>query len=214
MDSNALTTLSKLLVALGQAIKQSGKELKISEKKIQNYYLLNNDEDDELRYKLMLTHSDKESLIRLVEGTDLPSTASQRIVENYQFFIKKIQETNINLETLYDGIAKLIIVDVSLDRTQDNPQLIFESMNSTGLELSQADLIRNFILMGLEPKEQNDLYHLFRVPMELIFWFGRKFFDYFALFLRYYLILPFVVCLPRFLCRLTCQFNPVFLHIR
>ncbi|MDO8675237.1 MAG: hypothetical protein Q7K71_03865, partial [Candidatus Omnitrophota bacterium] len=70
--------------------------------KIQNYYLLNNDEDDELRYKLMLTQSDKDTLKRLVEGHDFPSTASQRIVENFQFYEKQIQESKINLETLYD----------------------------------------------------------------------------------------------------------------
>lgn len=51
-----------------------------------------------------------------------------------------------------------MVVDIALARDQDNPQLIFESMNSTGKELSQADLIRNFVLMGLEPKLQTHLY--------------------------------------------------------
>jgi uncharacterized protein with ParB-like and HNH nuclease domain/predicted transport protein len=191
-----LTTLSILLAALGQAIKQSGRELKITEKKIQNYYLLNNEEEDELRYKLLLTHSDKETLMRLVEGHDFPAAASQRVIENYAFFIKQIQETKIDLETLYDGIAKLIIVDVSLDRTQDNPQLIFESMNSTGLELSQADLIRNFILMGLDPKEQNDLYNLFWYPMEQSF--GRaEYSSHFDRFMRDYLTIQFGGRIPR-----------------
>lgn len=191
-----LTTISILLAALGQAIKQSRQELKITEKKIQNYYLLNPDEDDELRYKLLLTQSDKETLIRLVEGHDFLPSASQRIVENYQFFTRQIQETKIDLETLYDGMAKLIIVDISLDRTQDNPQLIFESMNSTGLELSQADLIRNFILMGLEPKEQNDLYNLFWYPMEQSF--GRaEYSSHFDRFMRDYLTIQFGGRIPR-----------------
>ena len=57
-------------------------------------------------------------------------------------------------EAVCNGLAKLVVVDVALTRGQDNPQLIFESMNSTGRELSQADLIRNFVLMGLEPKLQ------------------------------------------------------------
>lgn len=191
-----LTTLSILLAALGQAVKQSGRELKITEKKIQNYYLLNNDEDNELRYKLLLTQSDKETLIRLAAGQDFPEPASQRIVENYEFFAEQIKDMEIDLETLYDGIAKLIIVDVSLDRTQDNPQLIFESMNSTGLELSQADLIRNFILMGLEPKEQNDLYNLFWFPMEQSF--GRsEYSSHFDRFMRDYLTIQFNGRIPR-----------------
>ena len=62
-----------------------------------------------------------------------------------------IGEGKVELATLCRGLAKLVVVDIALTRDQDNPQLIFESLNSTGKELSQADLIRNFILMGLEP---------------------------------------------------------------
>ena len=67
------------------------------------------------------------------------------------------------------GISKLLVVDVALSRDQDNPQLIFESMNSTGRELSQADLIRNFVLMGQPPELQEKLYTLHWRPMELAF---------------------------------------------
>ncbi len=191
-----LTTLSILLAALGEAIHKSGKEMKINQKKIQNYYLLNSDEDGELRYKLILTQSDENSLKRLVEQKELPIPASQHIIDNYDFFTKQIQETKIDLETLYNGISKLIIVDVSLDRTQDNPQLIFESLNSTGLELSQADLIRNFILMGLEPTEQNDLYNYYWFPMEQSF--GRaEYSNYFDRFMRDYLTIKFGGRIPR-----------------
>ena len=67
------------------------------------------------------------------------------------------------------GISKLLVVDVALSRDQDNPQLIFESMNSTGRELSQADLIRNYVLMGQPPELQERLYTLHWRPMELAF---------------------------------------------
>jgi uncharacterized protein with ParB-like and HNH nuclease domain len=67
------------------------------------------------------------------------------------------------------GISKLLVVDVALSRDQDNPQLIFESMNSTGRELSQADLIRNDVLMGQPPELQERLYTLHWRPMELAF---------------------------------------------
>ena len=73
------------------------------------------------------------------------------------------------LAPLCKGLAKLVIVDISLNRNQDNPQFIFESMNSTGRELSQADLIRNFILMGLEPAHQTSLYEDHWRPMEVEF---------------------------------------------
>ena len=75
----------------------------------------------------------------------MPAEASHRIVENYELFQELIAAHHTELEAICQGLSKLVIVDVSLDRSQDNPQLIFESMNSTGLELSQADLIRNYI---------------------------------------------------------------------
>ena len=78
------------------------------------------------------------------------------------------------------------MVDIALSRDQDNPQLIFESMNSTGQELSQADLIRNFILMGLEPKLQTRLYEQFWRPMEVDF--GQEAYaTHFDGFMRHYL---------------------------
>ena len=84
------------------------------------------------------------------------------------------------------GLAKLVVVDIALDRDQDNPQLIFESMNSTGRELTQADLIRNFILMGLEPNLQTDLYEKYWRPMEMDF--GQEAYGtQFDGFMRYYL---------------------------
>ena len=84
------------------------------------------------------------------------------------------------------GLAKLVIVDIALNRDQDNPQLIFESMNSTGRELSQADLIRNFILMGLEPQLQTQLYEQYWRPMEVDF--GQEAYGtHFDGFMRHYL---------------------------
>ncbi len=93
----------------------------------------------------------------------------QRVYENYHVLLDMIKKSGIDLGKLYQGIAKLIVVDISLDRDHDNPQLIFESLNSTGLDLSQADLIRNFVLMKLEPKEQTELYNEYWYPMEKSF---------------------------------------------
>lgn len=161
-----MTTLTLLLLALGRAFKSSDQTYDISSRKIMNYYIVNNDEDDELFYKLLLTQTDRETLLSLINDTYLPDEYSQRIYENFHFFLAQINKSGIDLNTLYRGIAKLIIVDISLDRDHDNPQLIFESLNSTGLDLSQADLIRNYILMKLEPKEQDLLYKNYWYPME------------------------------------------------
>lgn len=161
-----LTTLSLLLMALARAIEESGKPHEMTKKKIMNYYLVNNEEEDDLYYKLLLTKSDKDTYIQLLADKELSDDYSQRIVDNYNFFANAIRKSGIDLNKLYRGISKLIIVDIALDRDHDNPQLIFESLNSTGLDLSQADLIRNYVLMQLEPKEQNELYIDYWYPME------------------------------------------------
>jgi len=164
-----LTTISLLLSTFARAIDDSGENLEISKKKIDNYYLFNAEEDGELHYKLLLTQTDKDTLTRLIQSKELPKESSKRIVENNQYFEDRIRNSGVDLMTIYKGIEKLIIVDISLNRDHDNPQLIFESLNSTGLELSQADLIRNYILMGLEPKEQNELYQDYWYAMEKSF---------------------------------------------
>ncbi len=161
-----LTTLSLLLLALAREIEENGSESGLTAKRIHNYFLVNNDEEDDLHYKLILTRGDKDTLIHQIEEREQPHQASQRIVDNYQFFEHMIRTSSVDADTLYQGISKLLIVDVSLDRNYDNPQLIFESLNSTGLDLSQADLIRNYVLMGLPPEEQEDLYTRYWYPME------------------------------------------------
>jgi uncharacterized protein with ParB-like and HNH nuclease domain/predicted transport protein len=164
-----LTTVSLLLSALGQALQQESDQAEITLKKLTNYFLANAEEEGDLRYKLLLTQSDRQTLTRLVDGKAVPEDHSKRVAENYAFFRIKIAESDLDLATLYKGIGKLIVVDISLDREHDNPQLIFESLNSTGLELSQADLIRNYVLMGLEPKQQEALYTDHWFPMEQSF---------------------------------------------
>lgn len=163
-----MTTVSLLITALGEAIEAHGGIEVTSQKKMSNYFLLNSEEDGELRYKLLLTQTDKDTLIRTVDGKSLPPRFSRRIADNFRFFQDQLKKQT-DLALVYHGLAKLIIVDISLNREHDNPQLIFESLNSTGLELSQADLIRNYVLMGLEPKDQEELYNDHWYPMEQSF---------------------------------------------
>jgi uncharacterized protein with ParB-like and HNH nuclease domain/predicted transport protein len=181
-----LTTISLLLEALARVLGDQEIVDGFSAKKIRNYYLLNPDESGEKKHKLILSQTDETSLIALLEQNDLPQDYSVRIKANFEFFNNKINEQKDNLEVVCKGLAKLIIVDISLSRDQDNPQLIFESLNSTGRELSQADLIRNFILMGLEPELQANLYDQYWRPMEKDF--GQvNYSEYFDGFIRHYL---------------------------
>jgi len=179
-----LTTISLLLSALSKAVKDSGDSLDMSSEKLKSYYLLNDKEDGDLKYKLVLTKSDKDTLFKVVDHKDLTDDDSLRLKDNYEYFVEQISKCD--LEVVYQGVAKLILIDVSLDRERDNPQLIFESLNSTGLELTQADLVRNYILMGLEKNEQETLYSDYWFPMEKNFGHA-EYSDLFDRFMRDYL---------------------------
>jgi uncharacterized protein with ParB-like and HNH nuclease domain/predicted transport protein len=181
-----LTTITLLLEALARAVGDGEPLDGFSAKKLRSYYLQNPLEDGDRRYKLILSQTDRSSLINLIDQQPLPKEKSLRIEENFSRFQKWIQGRSKDLEVLCKGLAKLVIVDISLNRDQDNPQLIFESMNSTGRELSQADLIRNFILMGLQPKLQAYLYEQYWRPMEIDF--GQEAYATdFDTFMRHYL---------------------------
>ena len=178
-----LTTVSLMIAAIAEFVKENDIEIETSFTKLQNYYLLNAEEEGNLRYKLLLTRRDKETLIDLMKGVPLRDGHSQRVYENFNYF-----KANINKENavdIYNGIQRLFIVDVALEKDKDNPQLIFESLNSTGLDLSHADLIRNYILMGQETNLQNELYERFWYPMEQSY--GNDYSTYFDWFMRDYL---------------------------
>ncbi|MFT5155188.1 MAG: hypothetical protein ACI841_005199 [Planctomycetota bacterium] len=182
-----LTTVSLMIEALARQIPEGDEPLDgFSARKLRNYYLLNPEEDGDRAYKLLLTQTDKKTLLSLVEQKALPPEQSVRLSDNFDFFEKKTAELGGEVDALCKGLAKLMVVDIALSRDQDNPQLIFESMNSTGRELSQADLIRNFILMGLDPKHQSLLYEDHWRPMEVAF--GQEAYgQHFDGFMRHYL---------------------------
>ncbi len=181
-----LTTMMLVLEALARQLGEGEPVDGFSARKLRNYYLLNPLEDGERAFKLLLTQTDKDSLLAVVQQRHLPTEHSFRLIENFAFFEQQVRGLRQDFVALCKGLAKLVIVDVSLSREQDNPQLIFESMNSTGRELSQADLIRNFILMGLEPAHQTRLYEDHWRPMELAF--GQEAYGaHFDSFMRHYL---------------------------
>lgn len=180
-----LTTITLLIAALTEVIGDQEPLEDFSQTKLKGYYLTNPLESGEKFYKLVLSQTDDLSLKAIIKGLEQPNERSIRIVENFEFFKSKLQKIG-DLKSVCRGLTKLMVVDISLNREQDNPQLIFESMNSTGKELSQADLIRNYILMGLEPEHQTHLYEQYWRPMELEF--GQQAYsDYFDSFMRHFL---------------------------
>ena len=183
-----LTTVMLILEALARRVGEGEPVDGFSAKKLRSYYLLNPLEEGERGFKLLLTQTDKQSLLALMQQKPQPAEPSLRITENFAFFEERVRGIGADLTPLCKGLAKLMIVDISLSRDQDNPQLIFESMNSTGRALSQADLIRNFILMGLDTVQQTRLYEDHWRPMEVAF--GQGAYDTnFDGFMRHYLTL-------------------------
>lgn len=182
-----LTTISLLIAALSEAI-GNGKEPfdGFSRSKLRGHYLLNLLEDGEKSRKLVLSDGDREALFSIIDGQNRIEHNPTRVFKNFTFFQVKVAEATHSLEAICKGLAKLLVVYVALSRKEDNPQLIFESMNSTGRKLSQADLIRNFVLMGLEPNFQTRLYKTYWQPMEISF--GQEAYDnLFDGFMRHYL---------------------------
>ena len=182
-----LTTVMLILEALARRVGAGEPVDGFSAKKLRSYYLLNPLEEGERGFKLLLTQTDKQSLLALMQQKPEPAESSLRVAKNFAFFEERVHALGtVGLAPLCKGLAKLTIVDIALSRDQDNPQLIFESMNSTGRELSQADLIRNFILMGLDPVHQTRLYEEHWRPMEIAF--GQEAYDtHFDGFMRHYL---------------------------
>jgi len=178
-----LTTITLLIAALAEFLNENESCLETSPTKLQNYYLFNAEEEGDLRYKLLLTRGDKDTLINILKGVEIEGSNSKRVHENFQYFKNKINPDNI--EDVYNGLMRLFIVDVALEKDVDNPQLIFESLNSTGLDLSQADLIRNYVLMGQEVDLQTELYEKHWFPMEQRF--GNEYASKFDSFMRDYL---------------------------
>ena len=187
-----LTTITLLIAALADALEKQPEDARepidgFSPRKLRNYYLVNPEEEGERHYKLLLSQTDRETLCALVDRRELPAGASLRVSENIALFREWIASAS-NLKVVCQGVAKLLVIDTSLTRGEDNPQLIFESMNSTGKELSQADLVRNFVLMGLEPALQTRLYKEYWRPFELEF--GQQAYgEEFDAFMRHYLTL-------------------------
>ncbi len=182
-----LTTVSLLLEALARAIGDDAEPLEgFSAAKLREYYLTNRLEKGDRYFKLLLSQTDNASLKAIIKNSEPPKDPSLRVTQNFDLFVDLLEGHKNDLAPVCRGLAKLVVVDIALSRDQDNPQLIFESMNSTGKELSQADLIRNFVLMGLEPALQTRLYEEYWRPMEQEF--GQEAYGtHFDGFMRHYL---------------------------
>ncbi|GAA8229591.1 DUF262 and DUF1524 domain-containing protein [Helicobacter pylori] len=175
-----LTTITLLLTALRNHLSDE-----VKRKEIENRYLINSDEKGDKKFRLILSESDKDTLSSLIDkDRRKPSEPSSKIMENFKLFEEWISKNTDKLGTIFKGLEKLTIVWIALEKGKDDPQLIFESMNSKGIELAQTDLIRNYIVMETETEKQEGFYNKYWRAMEEEFKQNKKWFDRFV---RHYL---------------------------
>lgn len=164
-----MTTLSLLMIALRDYLIATGKDAD-ADTSITNMILKNPNRKGEQAYKMLLTDTDRDVMIKLIDKFPIKENEDSKIYQNYLYFKDRVAEGVLTPQEIYESIAKLLIVSITLDKSQgDEPQLIFESLNSTGMDLSKSDLIRNFILMGLDNEEQISLYKNYWKPLEDFF---------------------------------------------
>ena len=155
-----LTTVTLFLKALHDSIEDVDLQEEILES-----YLINKRLDEKNKIKLKPIKKDDETFIKLLKNDFDTIDKESNIYKNYIFFKEKILAVD-DKKRLFRGFKKLFIVHIALNRRDDNPQLIFESINSTGVSLSQSDLIRNFLLMDKEASEQTRLFETYWFKIE------------------------------------------------
>lgn len=162
-----ITTVSLLLIAMVNAKKEGlieATDAKLVEK-IFKRYLVDEYQEDERKVKLKPIKKDMQAFDALLYKPKDQYIKESNVTRNYEFFYEKIIHCGLTIDELFETIKKLEVINIRLDE-DDDPQLIFESLNSTGLDLSEADKIRNYLLMSLAPVEQEDLYTRYWNPIE------------------------------------------------
>ena len=161
-----LTTVTLLLLAIRNLIAQekvTAEEGKLDEQ-ISQRFLISPWASEEDKIKLRPVKSDREALVKLF-GDEEDYDRSSNLTINYQFFCDMVIKEEVPVASLYAAIGKLEIISITLDQG-DNAQLIFESLNSTGLALTEGDKIRNYVLMGLSAKDQAKYYDAYWAKIE------------------------------------------------
>ena len=162
-----ITTVSLLLIAMVNAFKVGDIQATDGKlvDKIFKRYLVDEYQEDERKVKLKPIKKDMDAFDALLYKPKEQYLKGSNVTRNYEFFYDKIVKSGLTMDELFETIKKLEVINIKLDE-DDDPQLIFESLNSTGLDLSEADKIRNYLLMSLAPAEQDDLYTRYWNPIE------------------------------------------------
>ncbi len=162
-----LTTISILLLAIHNAIVSGDIEGHgVNTNKIREEYLIDKYAEESKKIKLKPIKNDYDAFCKLFE-LDEENISDSNITHNYNYFYNELLNSNVTVDRIYFAIESLVIVEVELKSGEDDPQLIFESLNSTGLALNEADKVRNFVLMKLERKIQEKYYNKYWNKIEV-----------------------------------------------
>ncbi|MBI1242414.1 MAG: DUF262 domain-containing protein [Nostoc sp. RI_552] len=164
-----LTTISLLLLALANYLKdtqnKTSSEADLQEDILNDYLINKRCTDKSQRIRLKPNTKDKSYFQSLFDNLHIKKSDSN-IIQNYLFFYDKISSRHISVAHIFELFKKLEIVHIELEKGIDDPQLIFESLNSTGVNLTDGDLIRNYILMDLSQSDQEQLYNNYWIKIE------------------------------------------------
>ena len=175
-----LTTISILLLAIYNILNESWEESILKDKIYQQYLINPYSEDEEKKIRLKPVKDDKLAFDSIFDWEKIDDS---NITINYDYFYNRIKETTISIKELYEAIKQLRIVEILLIKWEDDPQLIFESLNSTGLELTEADKVRNYILMKENARTQEEWYkdYWYKIEKNTIFEVSSFLRDYLTL---------------------------------
>lgn len=161
-----ITTTMLLLKAIHDTLDENDAEQNARKEEIYETYIINKYVDEKYKLKLKPVKEDMSAYVDLIESNE--TSTDSKVITNYKLLVELINNSRYSVKELYDALAYIEIVYISLEKNSkaENPQLIFESLNSTGLSLTESDLIRNFVLMGLDYEEQTRCYNLYWVNLE------------------------------------------------
>ena len=162
-----LTTISLLLIALANAHRVG--ELTAREERagddIINLYIVNPTVREGRNVRLQPIERDMVAYDALLPGSGRQPDETSNVTRNYRYLYQRAVTCGLSLDELFSAVERLLVISINLE-SNDDPQLIFESLNSTGLDLSEADKVRNYLLMSLQPQQQKQFYRQYWHPIE------------------------------------------------
>ena len=161
-----ITTLSLLILAGLNAVANGDMEAGHEDlEEVRKNYLFAVRKRVDRQIKLKPIEGDLEAYDALFTNNPDEFVKNTGMTSNYQLFYQMIKASDLSFSDMIGAIERLTVIDIRLD-SEDNPQLIFESLNSCGKDLEEADKVRNYLLMSLEPRDQEDYYHAYWSKIE------------------------------------------------